>query len=508
MICQTPTTSNSLPRPKRQDSLQRKFSLNLRSNDITKRHTIASFYDNDLNAANCRTFFKDSGLDQDTNTEYKLDTLEQQTNRSSRNLKSYWETIESFYVSRLNALEKEIETATKQNSKLSMAREDLVQEILKLHQKSMALNARNDQLSRSIAEKENHISAFMYQSNQPTSSVQHQDNYGPMVGVTLVDQPLSTAISPPTPPLPPTDAISNDSIPPAEPAAAPTAIETPIKKETGIFRQISLRLSSRKRRQQQQQPQQEETQQHLSSSLHISEPLTDAVSLPSSDSILHPAVVISSPQSSHQFHQQADDNANDSFKRKKNLIFGNDLIQQSRSENSVIPSVVLKCVREVEARGLSVEGIYRKSGTLGQVKELQDAFNENKNPKLSKYQDINVITSLLKLYFRELSTPLLSDDFILPHSLNNQERLNKTYALLHNMPIESYCTIKFLVQHLRRVHENQSVNRMPLKNLAVVFGPTLLACHHAGNEEQQMREMIDTVEFIIQQSHILFANYS
>lgn len=62
--------------------------------------------------------------------------------------------------------------------------------------------------------------------------------------------------------------------------------------------------------------------------------------------------------------------------------------------------------------------------------------------------------------------------------------------------------------HFCRVHENQSINRMPLKNLAVVFGPTLLRCHHTGNEEQQMREMIDTVEFIIQQSHILFADYS
>ncbi|KAK4520570.1 Oligopeptidase A [Mucor velutinosus] len=508
MICQNPTTSTTLPRPKRQDALERKFSLNPKSNDITKRHTIASFCEYDLGASNCRTLFKASGLDQDPSTACNVDTLEQQTNKSSRNHKYYWETIESYYVNRLNALQKDIETATQQNSKLSMAREDLVQEVLKLHQKSMTLNARNDQLSRSIAEKETHISAFMYGSNQPTSSVQHQDNYGPIVGVTLVDQPLSTAMSPPAPPSPPADITNNESIPSTEPATAPTATEAPVKKETGIFRQISLRLSSRKRRQQQQQPQQEETQQHPSSSLHITEPLTDAVSSSSSDSILHPAVVISSPHSSNRLHQQADEDSSTSFKRKKNLIFGNDLIQQARSENSVIPSVVLKCVREVEARGLSVEGIYRKSGTLGQVKELQDAFDENKNPKLSKYQDINVITSLLKLYFRELSTPLLPGDFILPHSLNNQERLNKTYAILHNMPIESYCTIKFLVQHLRRVHENHSVNRMPLKNLAMVFGPTLLRFHYAGNEEQQMREMIDTVEFIIQQSHILFADYS
>ncbi|CAO0799313.1 unnamed protein product [Mucor circinelloides] len=451
MICQNPTTATTLPRPKRQDSLERKFSFNLKSNDITKRHTIASFFENDLSASNCRTFFKDSGLHQDANTGYNIEPLEQQTNKSSRNHKYYWETIETYYVNRLNALEKDIETAAQQNSKLSMAREDLVQEILKLHQKSMALNARNDQLSRSIAEKENHISAFMYESNQPTSSVQHQDNYSPMVGVTLVDQPLSTAVSPPTPPLPPKNTNGNDNISPTESAASATPAEVPAKKETGIFRQISLRLSSRKRRQNQQQPQQEESQQHQSSSLQISEPITDAVSSSSSDSILHPAVVISSPHSSNRLHQQAtNDDSGTSFKRKKNLVFGNDLIQQARSENSVIPSVVLKCVREVEARGLSVEGIYRKSGTLGQVKELQDAFDENNNAKLSKYQDINVITSLLKLYFRELSTPLISDDFILPHSLSNQERLNKTYALLHNMPIESYCTIKFLVQHLKR----------------------------------------------------------
>lgn len=94
------------------------------------------------------------------------------------------------------------------------------------------------------------------------------------------------------------------------------------------------------------------------------------------------------------------------------MIFGNDLIEQAKSENSVIPSVVLKCVREVESRGLSAEGIYRKSGTFGQVLELQGAFNENKNPKLSQYQDIHVIATLLKLYFRELSSPLISNDFI------------------------------------------------------------------------------------------------
>lgn len=92
-------------------------------------------------------------------------------------------------------------------------------------------------------------------------------------------------------------------------------------------------------------------------------------------------------------------------------MFGNDLIDQARLEKSVIPSVVLKCIREVESRGLHVEGIYRKSGTFGHVKELKNAFNENKQPKLSNYDDIHVITNLLKLYLRDLPLPALSKEF-------------------------------------------------------------------------------------------------
>lgn len=67
--------------------------------------------------------------------------------------------------------------------------------------------------------------------------------------------------------------------------------------------------------------------------------------------------------------------------------------------------------------GLLAEGIYRKSGTFVQIKDLQDAFEEDRNPRLSKYQDIHVIASVLKFYFRELTTPLLSNQFICKHYL-------------------------------------------------------------------------------------------
>lgn len=69
------------------------------------------------------------------------------------------------------------------------------------------------------------------------------------------------------------------------------------------------------------------------------------------------------------------------------------------------------------------------------------------------------------------------------------------------------CVSKYTKTLLCRVHQNQSVNRMPSKNLAVVFGPTLMKFSN-GNEEQQMRDMIQTIDFIILQSHILFADYN
>lgn len=47
---------------------------------------------------------------------------------------------------------------------------------------------------------------------------------------------------------------------------------------------------------------------------------------------------------------------------------------------------------------------------------------------------------------------------------------------------------------------------MTSKNLAVVFGPTLMR-FISGNEEQQMHDMINTLDYIILQSHILFADY-
>ncbi|KAI8385611.1 Rho GTPase activation protein [Blakeslea trispora] len=402
---------------------------------------------------------------------------------------THWKTIEQFYVNRLDSLQKEIETAIQQNEKLSAARNELVQDILQLHKKSAELTMKNENLTKSITEKEKH-------AQQPPMHIRTE-----IRGVTLEDAPY-------TPPSPPeaSDHIPQNVNSQASPEnksehhlsehqhkPSPETVKQP-----GLFRKISLRLSTKKRR-----------QEDAQSPLQISDPLNAPAAIPApasdavvpttsvSEPLLHPAAVVT-PYFDYQ-------GLNSTIqKRKKNVVFGNDLVQQAKLENTKIPFIILNCIREVELRGLSIEGIYRKSGTLVQIKELQDALNEQKNISLSRYQDVSVITSVLKLYFRELPTPLISNDFICPSDMQIQEKIDRTCSLLRLMPTESYCTLKYLMEHLRRIHQNHTINRMPSRNLAVIFGPTLMR-FTAGNEEQQMRDMIDTIDFFILHCHVIFA---
>ncbi|CAO3697856.1 hypothetical protein G6F70_007418 [Rhizopus microsporus] len=373
----------------------------------------------------------------------------------------HWELIESYYVSHLNQLQKQIEQRSLENSRLTDIRDDLLKQVVRLTERSTELSLKNEQLSRLIAEKENKVTAFMY--NQQDHAV---------LGVTLEDPPAPSIHS------------SNTSISDSYHKQSGTSkSDIKIKREPGLFRQLSLRLSTRRRRQDDSAKEVSQPEADDAKENHVSEP------------VLHPAMVVQNEVTTEET-------------RERNSLFGKDLAEQVKIEGSRIPLIVTKCVQEIELRGLTVEGIYRKSGSLQQVKDLQDMMETSQDVNLSEC-DIAVVASLLKLYLRSLPVPLIPNKMILPCTISPQERLNKTYSLLHGLPNEIYCTTKYIAQHLRRIHDHQSANRMNSKNLAVVFGPTLMRLNddETENKERQTHEMIDTIEFIILQSHTLFADY-
>ncbi len=54
------------------------------------------------------------------------------------------------------------------------------------------------------------------------------------------------------------------------------------------------------------------------------------------------------------------------------------------------------------------------------------------------------------------------------------KRLAALKTLVRELPEQNYETLKFVCRHLYKVMEHSDANKMELRNLAIVFGPTLV----------------------------------
>ncbi|KAM4544155.1 rho GTPase-activating protein 21a isoform 3-T3 [Fundulus diaphanus] len=151
--------------------------------------------------------------------------------------------------------------------------------------------------------------------------------------------------------------------------------------------------------------------------------------------------------------------------------------------NKFVPLIVEVCCKLVEERGLEYTGIYRVPGNNSAISNMQEELNNKGMGDIDiqddKWRDLNVISSLLKSFFRKLPEPLFTNDryadFIEANRIEDPvERLKVLKRLLHELPDHHYETLKFLSAHLKTVAENAEKNKMEPRNLAIVFGPTLV----------------------------------
>lgn len=200
----------------------------------------------------------------------------------------------------------------------------------------------------------------------------------------------------------------------------------------------------------------------------------------------------------------------------KQIMFGNDLLDQLELEQRLVPLVVEKCIEAVDERGLEVEGIYRRSGMAAEARQLVQAYDVGMQPDLMDteiYQDICSITSVLKQYLRSLPEPLIPYDlyaeFMEAISLPQNDAKIQTFKdLMDRMPVAHYATLKVLLEHLNRVTQKDKINLMNAKNLSVVFGPTLMRNPDPSREIMDMTFKNLTIEFFIVHTSELFAQDS
>ncbi|CAF3800055.1 unnamed protein product [Adineta steineri] len=155
---------------------------------------------------------------------------------------------------------------------------------------------------------------------------------------------------------------------------------------------------------------------------------------------------------------------------------------ESSSISRYIPIVVEILTRLVELRGINCQGIYRHAGGLTAVNWLVTEFDkgaERIDFNSEKWYDVKAIASTLKTFFAKLPDSLLSSKISslsveASRMENHYERLMGLKRFVIQLDDYRFETLKYLCAHFRRVASQCNINKIDARNLAIIFGPTLI----------------------------------
>ncbi|KAM3530710.1 hypothetical protein MY4038_004804 [Beauveria bassiana] len=168
-------------------------------------------------------------------------------------------------------------------------------------------------------------------------------------------------------------------------------------------------------------------------------------------------------------------------------VFGSSLAEAvqfhpPRDVDVPLPSVIYRCIQYLEAHNaLNEEGIFRLSGSNTVIKQIRERFNHESDINLitdENYYDIHAVASLLKLYLRELPSTILTRDLHLDflnttEITDRDEKIAVMAHLVQRLPEANLTLLKYLISFLIRIINNSAVNKMTVRNVGIVFSPTL-----------------------------------
>ncbi|RXW23955.1 hypothetical protein EST38_g1889 [Candolleomyces aberdarensis] len=149
-----------------------------------------------------------------------------------------------------------------------------------------------------------------------------------------------------------------------------------------------------------------------------------------------------------------------------------------------LPAIVFRCIQYLEAKKADQEeGIYRLNGSSAVIKGLRDRFNTECDVDLlatDEYLDPHAIAGLLKSFLRDLPDSILTRELHLrflavigKDLMDAQERIRELSQLIAALPIANYTLLRALTAHLILIVQNAGVNKMTMRNVGIVFSPTL-----------------------------------
>lgn len=158
------------------------------------------------------------------------------------------------------------------------------------------------------------------------------------------------------------------------------------------------------------------------------------------------------------------------------------LYNSPRDVRVPLPAVIYRCIQYLDARGaVTEEGIFRLSGSNVVIKQLKERFDNEGDINLledSQYHDIHAVASMLKAYLRELPTSILTRalhlDFVAVTEMSSQaEKIVALRELVTRLPQANATLLKYLIAFLIKIINHADRNKMTVRNVGIVFSPTL-----------------------------------
>ncbi|KAL7329473.1 Rho GTPase activating protein [Mucor circinelloides] len=153
------------------------------------------------------------------------------------------------------------------------------------------------------------------------------------------------------------------------------------------------------------------------------------------------------------------------------------------SERYELPVIVYRCIAYLEEKNaVNEEGIYRLSGSSVQISHLRQQFCDYGDVDLLDRRfddlDVHVVAGLLKAWLRELpinvlTHELLNDFLMISEIKDKQSKIQELGLLVSILPLANYTLLRTLIAHLIHIVHNADINKMTLRNVGIVFAPTL-----------------------------------
>ncbi|KAL0983970.1 hypothetical protein UPYG_G00135360 [Umbra pygmaea] len=195
-------------------------------------------------------------------------------------------------------------------------------------------------------------------------------------------------------------------------------------------------------------------------------------------------------------------------------VYGEPLLSHLYNSSREIAVPIQECVHMLLQTGMREEGLFRLAAGASDVKKLKSSLDRG-TVNHSEFTDPHAVAGALKSYLRELPEPLMTfelynDWFKAAGEKELEEKLKQLKIVLKKLPSENYNNLRYLVQFLSCLSEQQAVNRMSPSNIAIVLGPNLLWPRVEGEAalldmaSASSVQVVSVVEPLIQYSTDLF----